>query len=337
MRIVQNLRSVLCAACPGRGGVRQAAAGTTPARPSPAVRRRPAAPSSTRSSARATSSASGRANPAFRSRTATAPATSGWPPDSLAIQGFTVNVQQLGHSAGRDQPDVPGLAIQYGRNDVLAISSSRRCRSSSGRRRWSRSSPARTTSTSITAALGKGAGGANPTGLHRSDRWPASRSDFATLIAGIRVAVDVGQDCRAEPAEPGRVAVPRGRVAGAEAGRQRASVRITTTVINPTPDVTVIDLMCDPRLYQAANLSRRRLPPERRRLRDPRRGDRQGGDIRVISRPESSCAQMTLVLRPFGYTAHLARTLHLLDFDHARLRSSSGAHGRTCPALPRMR
>ena len=36
---------------------------------------------------------------------------------------------------------------------------------------------------------------------------------------------------------------------------QRASVRITTAVINPTPDVTVIDLMCDPRLYQASNLS----------------------------------------------------------------------------------
>ena len=31
---------------------------------------------------------------------------------------------------------------------------------------------------------------------------------------------------------------------------QRASVRITTAVINPTPDITVIDLMCDPRLIR---------------------------------------------------------------------------------------
>ena len=36
---------------------------------------------------------------------------------------------------------------------------------------------------------------------------------------------------------------------------QRASVRITTAVINATPDITVIDLMCEPRLYQSANLS----------------------------------------------------------------------------------
>jgi hypothetical protein len=35
---------------------------------------------------------------------------------------------------------------------------------------------------------------------------------------------------------------------------QRAAVRITTTVINPYAGITVIDLMCDPRLYQSAYL-----------------------------------------------------------------------------------
>ena len=36
---------------------------------------------------------------------------------------------------------------------------------------------------------------------------------------------------------------------------QRAAVRITTTVINPyAQSITVIDLMCDPRLYQPAYL-----------------------------------------------------------------------------------
>ena len=106
----------------------------------------------------------------------------------------------------------------------------------------------------MTTALGKGAGSADPTAFI-DQSVAAFTSDFASLIAGIR--------SRAKAARiivmnlPNLAGIPylaSASLAQRQAA-QRASVRITTAVINNTPDVTVIDLMCDTRLYQASVLS----------------------------------------------------------------------------------
>jgi lysophospholipase L1-like esterase len=103
----------------------------------------------------------------------------------------------------------------------------------------------------ITGALGNGAGGSNPTAFI-DEKVAAFANDYVTLINGIRA--------RASSARiivlnlPNLAAMPY--LAGASLAQkqaaQRASVRMTTTAINTLQGVTVIDLMCDTRLYQGS-------------------------------------------------------------------------------------
>src|SRR3954469_12776465 len=105
----------------------------------------------------------------------------------------------------------------------------------------------------ITAALGRGAGGTNPAAFvdAQTNSWA---NDFATLIAGIRsrapqariVALNV-PNVGALPSEA------RDAIAQKQAA-QRASVRMTSAV-NGTAGITVVDVMCDARFYQAGSLS----------------------------------------------------------------------------------
>src|SRR5437764_5502973 len=106
----------------------------------------------------------------------------------------------------------------------------------------------------ITAALGGGAGGGDPDAFVDA-QVRAFSADYATLIRGIR--------SRAPSARiivlnlPNLAALPyllRAPLAQRQAA-QRASVGMTTTAINPLigQQITVIDLMCDPRTSQAAN------------------------------------------------------------------------------------
>ena len=109
----------------------------------------------------------------------------------------------------------------------------------------------------ITAALGGGAGGSgDPGGLHR----PAGQDISATISRRCWPASAqrrVRPHHRVEPAEHRGHAVlaPQSPLPERQAA-QRASVRMTTTVINTLPNVTVVDLMCDPRMYQTIDLFR---------------------------------------------------------------------------------
>jgi lysophospholipase L1-like esterase len=173
---------------------------------------------------------------------------------SLRTQGFTVNIQQLGIPGAVISRTFEDMAIQYGRNDVLANFIQQEMPFVQKEASLVTVFTGANDVNVVTSALGKGAGGSDPTAF--IDQSVAGfTSDFATLISGIR--------SRARSARiivfnlPNLAGLPYLATASLaqKQAAQRASVRITTAVINPTPDITVIDLMCEPRLYQSANLS----------------------------------------------------------------------------------
>jgi lysophospholipase L1-like esterase len=173
---------------------------------------------------------------------------------SLRSQGFTVNIQQLGIPGAVISRTFEDMAIQYGRNDILANFIQQEMpfvqREASLVTVFTGANDVNV----VTSALGKGAGGSDPTAF--IDQSVAGfTSDFATLISGIRSRAKSARIIVFNlPNLAGLPYVATASLAQKQAA-QRASVRITTTVINPTPDITVIDLMCEPRLYQSANLS----------------------------------------------------------------------------------
>jgi len=212
---------------------------------------------------------------------------------SLRSQGFGVNVQQLGIPGAVISRTFEDLAIQYGRNDVLANFIQQEMPFVRKEATLVTVFTGANDINVMTSALGKGAGGADPVGF--IDQSVAGfTSDFATLIAGIR--------SRAKSARiivlnlPNLAGLPY--LAGASLAQkqaaQRAAVRITTAVINPTPDITVIDLMCDPRLYQASNLSSDGFHPN-----DVGYSLLGAEVVKAVTAasyppPKSSCAQMVL-------------------------------------------
>ena len=111
----------------------------------------------------------------------------------------------------------------------------------------------------ITAALGGGAGGTNPTAFidAQANSWAA---DFATLVNGIRSRVPQARiialnvpNVGALPSEA-RDSIDQKRAA------QRASVRMTAAV-NATAGITIVDVMCDARFYQPGSFSTDGLHP----------------------------------------------------------------------------
>jgi lysophospholipase L1-like esterase len=212
---------------------------------------------------------------------------------SLRSQGFTVKVQQLGIPGAVISRTFQDMASQYGRNDVLAnfIQSEIPF--------VSREASLVTVFTGandinvMTTALGKGAGGADPVAFIDST-VAAFTSDFATLISGIRSRSKSARIIVMNlPNLAGLPYLASASLAQKQAA-QRAAVRITTAVINPTPDVTVIDLMCDARLYQASNLSSDGFHPN-----DSGYSLLGAEVVKALTStaypaPKSSCAQMVL-------------------------------------------
>lgn len=211
----------------------------------------------------------------------------------LRSQGITVEINQLGLPAGVISRTFHDLAIQYGRNDVV----------------WNfiqQGLPfVKREATLVTVfagandmnvvrdAIGRGAGGSNPTAF--VDQMVSQfGADFGTLITGIR---DRAQSAKIVVLNlPNLAGLPYmgGATLAQKQLAQRAAVRITTTIINTYPGITVIDLMCEPRLYQQANVASDGFHPN------------DGGyailGLEVANAttggsypaPRSSCAQMTL-------------------------------------------
>jgi len=145
----------------------------------------------------------------------------------------------------------------------------------------------------ITAALGNGAGGSDPS-AYIDQKVATFAADYVTLINGIR-----GRAAQARIIVlnvPNLAALPflaTASVAHKQAA-QRASVRMTTTAINLVQGVTVIDLMCDARLYQSSYYSADGFHPN-----DAGYALLGGEVVKALTNssyaaPRGSCPQMTL-------------------------------------------
>jgi lysophospholipase L1-like esterase len=145
----------------------------------------------------------------------------------------------------------------------------------------------------ITAALGNGRGGSDPSG-YIDQMVTTFASDYQTLVSGIR-----GRAAQARIIVlnlPNLAALPY--LASASLSQkqaaQRASVRMTTTAINTLQGVTVIDLMCDSRIYQSSFYSSDGFHPN-----DTGYAILGAEVVKALTNssyaaPRSSCSQMTL-------------------------------------------
>jgi lysophospholipase L1-like esterase len=148
----------------------------------------------------------------------------------------------------------------------------------------------------ITAALGGGAGGSDPNG-YVDAQVRAFAADYATLLAGIRARA--GSPRVISLNVPNAAALPflaRASLAQRQVA-QRASVGMTSTVINQlvSQGVRIVDLMCDVRSYAPANYSSDGLHPN-----DAGYAFIAGEVVRAITSssypsPVASCPVMTQV------------------------------------------
>jgi lysophospholipase L1-like esterase len=170
----------------------------------------------------------------------------------LTAQGFPTTVAPLGIPGAVISRALQDLALQYGRSDVPAnlIQSEMP---------FVRKDATVVTVfvggndvNVITSALGLGAGGADPSAF--IDQQVATfDAGYKELIAGIRARATGARIIVLNlPNMAGLPYLASASLVQKQAA-QRASVRMTTTVINPTSNVTVIDLMCDARSYQRSN------------------------------------------------------------------------------------
>jgi lysophospholipase L1-like esterase len=172
----------------------------------------------------------------------------------LRAQGFTVAVDPLGLPTGVIGPTFQEVARQYGRTDIVANIIQQELpfvrRDSSLITVFSGANDVNV----ITGALNRGAGGTSANAF--IDQMIATfRADFSTVITGLR---DRAKSSRIIVLNvPNLAAMPYMAAAplAQKQAAQSASVRMTTTVINPYPDITVIDLMCDPRVYLTSSVA----------------------------------------------------------------------------------
>jgi lysophospholipase L1-like esterase len=150
----------------------------------------------------------------------------------------------------------------------------------------------------LTAALGGGAGGADPNG-YIDAQVRAFGTDYATLVTGIKARVAAGTPRIIALNVPNAAGLPYlSRVSAAQRqAAQRIAVGMTRTVVNAltAQNVVVVDLMCDARSYLAANYSSDGLHPN-----DAGYAFIAAEVVRAITSasypaPQSSCSAMTIV------------------------------------------
>lgn len=108
----------------------------------------------------------------------------------------------------------------------------------------------------ITGALGAGRGGSDPAG-YVDQQVATFGSDFRRLVSALRAQAPSARLVLLNVPNVAGMPFLVGGPAGQRQAAQRASVRITTEVINPMagPWVAVVDLMCDARLYERNHYS----------------------------------------------------------------------------------
>jgi len=174
---------------------------------------------------------------------------------TLTGQGFQVTLTNFGIETAVIGPDFESLARQYGRTVVGNL--------------IEREMPfVHTDATlvtvfaggnevnTITTALGAGAGGADPA-AYIDRQVQAFGADYATLVNGIRARAPAARLVVLNLPNLAGLPFLAGVSLAQRQAAQRASVGMTTGVLNPltAEGVTVVDLMCDGRAYQPSNIS----------------------------------------------------------------------------------
>ena len=180
---------------------------------------------------------------------------------TLKAQGFTVTNRNLGIPTTVIGRDFASLGAQYGRTIVgnmienempFVLPSSTVVTIFAGVNEIN----------VITAALGGGAGGSDPNG-YIDNQVKAFGTDYATLIAGIRVIAPTTRFVILNVPNAAGLPFLAGASLAQRQAAQRAAVGMTKTVVDPlaSSSVAVVDLMCDARSYVASNYAADGLHP----------------------------------------------------------------------------
>ena len=108
----------------------------------------------------------------------------------------------------------------------------------------------------VTGALGAGEGASDQNG-YINTQVQAFGTDYTTLLNLLRARASAARIVVLNLPNMGAMPFLAGASASQRQAAQRLSVGMTTTVINPltAQGVLVVDMMCDPRAYQAATYS----------------------------------------------------------------------------------
>jgi lysophospholipase L1-like esterase len=148
----------------------------------------------------------------------------------------------------------------------------------------------------ITAALGNGAGASDQSGYIDS-QVRAFGADYAILLAGIRARAGNPRIVALNVPNLAGLPLLAGETLPHKQAAQRASVGMTTTVVNAltAQGIVIVDLMCDSRTYLASNYSSDGFHPN-----DAGYAFIASEVVRAITSssypsPQNSCPQMTIV------------------------------------------
>jgi lysophospholipase L1-like esterase len=148
----------------------------------------------------------------------------------------------------------------------------------------------------VTAALGGGAGGADPNG-YMDAQVRAFVADYSTLITGLKARAPSARIIALNVPNAAGLPYLAGTSLAQRQAAQRIAVGMTRTAVNvlTAQNVTVVDLMCDARSYVASNYSGDGLHPN-----DAGYAFIAAEVIRAITSasypaPQSSCTGMTIV------------------------------------------
>jgi lysophospholipase L1-like esterase len=173
----------------------------------------------------------------------------------LKANGFTVDLSNLSIPTGVIGRDFQDLGTQYGHFDAVNFIEAEAPFVKSNSTLITIFAGANDVNT-VTSALGGGAGGSDPIGFINAE-IKAFGTDYATLLNLLRARAPSARIVVLNLPNMGAMPFLSGASLAQRQAAQKLSVGMTTTVINPltAQNVLVIDMMCDPRSYQASTYS----------------------------------------------------------------------------------
>lgn len=173
----------------------------------------------------------------------------------LRSQGYSVTVRSLGIPTATISRAFQALGVQYGHIVVANIIDSLVPFVASDATVVTIFTGANDVNV-ITAALGGGAGGTNPT-AYIDQQVQNFTSDYLTLLNGVRARTPSARIIALNVPNLALMPYLAGAARSHRQAVNRAAVGMTTTAINPltSQGVRVVDLMCMAQLYQASSVS----------------------------------------------------------------------------------